>query len=1047
MTRSRIAMMFAVALGCLVLPATARAQSAFAGVVKDATGAVLPGVTVEASSPALIEKVRSVTTDANGLYRIENLRPGTYTITFNLPGFSAVKRDGVELPSNFTSTINADLKVGAMEETVTVSGQSPVVDVQSNSKAQVLSRDMLDAVPTSHTIQGVGQLVVGVTLTAPDVGGSQAMQQTYFTVHGLGAAQTSLMMDGMIINGLQGDGAIQTYTNDAGNQEMVYQTGGGTVDSPTGGVKINMIPREGGNRFSGSLFQGYESSKIQSDNLTSFLAANGVKTVDKIGTYNDTNFTMGGPIKKDSVWFFGSGRFFIVNKPIANTYVSDGTRAGIIACANALAGRGGALCPQGVDPQHQYSGLARITWQMSPRNKLSGYYDRIHKVRGAAMSPGDDQTTSSVVWNSPLYTTNMIKYTSTVSSKLLIEGGFSSNIERYNNLYQSGIEKDYGSAAWLATARHTVDGSPTSPASSNTAAGAQYGSYPDRYNMQASASYVTGTQAFKVGFQDSWGPYNQNLRANGDLYQNYVTNAAGIPAPATVLLLATPSHWQDRLNANLGFYGQDVLTFKRATITLGGRYEYISEQITGQDAQLGRFVNIPAFGDQQMPRWKMFSPRTAVVYDLMGDGKTAVRFGYNRFGVAATTTLASLYDPANGSVISATAAWNDKNGDDIAQGSKGCSFATDPTCEINTAQIPANFGTISLAQPDPNLTRPYVDQFNVGLTRELMRGVSVSGEWFHNDARNSFERNNVLRPGTYSNGAVTNPSYRAVTVFSPLDGKAITVYDPISTAVNAAVQNVDTNDSNIKQSYNAFEFNFQARLPHGARVFGGSATDRTIANTCSGAASNPNFLVTIAGVNYCDQTNSGIPWRTQFKLAGTFPLPWYGITAAASFQALPGYILGTSALTAGGAGVPNFTSYSGVASSWTVTNATNYVVCPGNSASQGCVVGAKVIPGTLNTASLAVPLDAPGTLLTPRVNQLDLSFSKRITVGSIKFDPKIDIFNALNSDNYFSVRGTTFTPTSNPALATAFNGSAGTYLQPGSILQGRIIRLGAVITW
>src|SRR5471030_2483462 len=132
MTRSRIVMMLAVVVGCLALPATARAQSAFAGVVKDATGAVLPGVTVEAASPALIEKVRSVTTDASGAYRIENLRPGTYTITFSLPGFSAVKREGIELPSNFTSNINGDLKVGAMEETVTVSGQSPVVDVSSN---------------------------------------------------------------------------------------------------------------------------------------------------------------------------------------------------------------------------------------------------------------------------------------------------------------------------------------------------------------------------------------------------------------------------------------------------------------------------------------------------------------------------------------------------------------------------------------------------------------------------------------------------------------------------------------------------------------------------------------------------------------------------------------------------------------------------------------------------------------------------------------------------------------------------------------------------
>src|SRR5437868_8786402 len=304
MTRSRIGFLFALALGCLLLPATARAQSAFAGVVKDATGAVLPGVTVEASSPALIEKVRSVTTDANGLYRIENLRPGTYTLTFNLPGFSAVKRDGVELPSNFTSTINADLKVGAMEETVTVSGSSPVVDVQSNSKAQVLSREVLDAVPTAHTIQGVGQLVVGVTLTAPDVAGSQAMQQTYFTVHGLGAAQTSVLMDGMIINGLQGDGAIQSYLNDAGNQEMVYQTGGGNVDSPTGGVKINLIPKEGGNRFHGSFFGGFEGNRLQSSNLSPFLASHGVKVVDKIGTYNDTNFTFGGPLKKDALWFF-----------------------------------------------------------------------------------------------------------------------------------------------------------------------------------------------------------------------------------------------------------------------------------------------------------------------------------------------------------------------------------------------------------------------------------------------------------------------------------------------------------------------------------------------------------------------------------------------------------------------------------------------------------------------------------------------------------------------------------------------------------------------
>src|SRR5262245_21962668 len=449
MTRSRIAMSFAVALAWLALPAAAHAQSAFAGVVKDTTGAVLPGVTVEASSPALIEKVRSVTTDANGAYKIENLRPGIYSITFNLTGFSTVKKEGIELASNFTATINADLKVGAVEETVTVSGESPVVDVQSNVKAQVLPREVLDAVPSAHTIQSVGQLVVGVTLTAPDVGGSQAMQQTYFTVHGLGAAQTSVLIDGMIVNGLQGDGAIQSYLNEGANQEMVYQTGGGNVDSPTGGVKINLVPKEGGNRFSGSLFEGYETKTFQASNGNDFLYSHGVTSLDQIGTYSDTDFTIGGPLKRDMLWFFGSGRLFTVNKPIASTIVSDGTPAGILKCYNNA-----GTCNQGVDSQHQYSALARLTWQVSPSNTLSAYMDRIHKVRGAAMAPGDDQTSSSVRWNSPNYTTATVKYTSTVSSRLLIEGGYSTNIERYNNLYADGVEKPYGSAEWLATARH-----------------------------------------------------------------------------------------------------------------------------------------------------------------------------------------------------------------------------------------------------------------------------------------------------------------------------------------------------------------------------------------------------------------------------------------------------------------------------------------------------------------------------------------------------------------------------------------------------------------
>jgi hypothetical protein len=209
-----------VALVCVIaLPGAALAQSAIGGTVKDTSGAVLPGVTVEVASDVLIEKTKTVSTDGQGQYTIVDLRPGVYTITFSLQGFNTFKREGLELPSNFTATVNADMKVGALEESVTVSGSSPVVDVQSNQKTQVLSRDVLDAVPTGKTIQGLGQLVVGVTLSSPDVGGSRAMQQAYFAVHGVGASGAIVTVDGLLTNGNMADGAVMAYHNEAMIQE------------------------------------------------------------------------------------------------------------------------------------------------------------------------------------------------------------------------------------------------------------------------------------------------------------------------------------------------------------------------------------------------------------------------------------------------------------------------------------------------------------------------------------------------------------------------------------------------------------------------------------------------------------------------------------------------------------------------------------------------------------------------------------------------------------------------------------------------------------
>src|SRR5580765_6245178 len=618
MTLRKLILATLVASACVVwLPAVASAQSAYTGVVKDASGAVLPGVTVEASSDVLIEKTRSVTTDGQGAYRIVDLRPGVYAITFTLPGFQTFKRDGVELPSNFVSTINAELKVGAIEESVTVSGQSPVVDVNSNAKSQVLPRDVLDAVPSARTIQSLGQLVVGVTLSSPDVGGSRAMQQTYFAVHGSGASGSMVTVDGLVTNGTMGDGAVMAYHNEAMIQEAVYQTAGGTAETITGGVNMNLVPKDGGNRFAGALKYAKSPKQWQGDNLTSRLEGLGVSATDKIDNFYEFNIEQGGPIAKDTLWFFGAFRRAHYDKPIANTFNVPSSAASIPAgFAQCLART--VQCDQGISDEKMDNPVVRVTWQMSPRNKFAAYMDRAMRLRGHAMGSLTDPATGSVVWHTPTFATGSAKWTSTVSSKLLFETGFSFNRERYDNVYQDGLDQPRNSAAWYAGARK----SDNSTGLLWNASSAQLGNYPDKYNVMAAFSYVTGTHNVKVGFQDAWGPYKRWNTANADLYQVY--NAG---APTSVTVLNTPLQTGEYLDANLGVYAQDSWRVNKVTINLGLRYDYVKQHVIGEPAQTGRFENSVAYGDIYMPNWTSWSPRLAIVYDVFGNGKTALRAG------------------------------------------------------------------------------------------------------------------------------------------------------------------------------------------------------------------------------------------------------------------------------------------------------------------------------------------------------------------------------------------------------------------------------------
>ncbi len=988
-------------LWSIALPTIALAQSAIAGTVKDTSGGVLPGVTVEAASPVLIEKVRTVITNEQGQFTIVDLRPGLYSVTFTLPGFNTFVRNALELPTDFTATINVELRVGVLEETVTVTGESPIVDVSSTARVQVLDREALDALPTGRSIYSMAQLVPGINLNAPDTGGSRAMQQTYMSTRGLTSANNIVQVDGMMINGLDGDGAVQQYVNNAFIQEMTYQTAGAGTDVSPGGVRVNIVPRDGGNEFRGSFFGAWSDGAWQSNNLTPELRARGLNNVDKIDKIWDFNFGMGGPILKNKLWFYGSARHWGVYTPVVGTYV-------VPAGQNVFACQSGAIaCDQGIDDQQIKSAVFRLTWQASPRNKITVYFDEIDKARGHGFSIGNvtDALTASQVWTSPLYNDAVLKWTSPISSRVLLEAGFSFNYEEYVIVNQAGINQERGTPAWYAGAsrfdslRNTLWGG---------IGGGQGGRYPDRYNLGASASYVTGSHNIKTGFQYSWGPYENTRDTNADLQQRY---ANGVPN--LVRVYNTPLRYKDNLNADVGIYAQDSWSLDRLTLNYGIRWEYLNAEVAEAASPAGRFVGERRFDSIPMPVWKDFAPRFGVVYDLFGNSRTALKFGLNRYNESRTTFFAARYNPLT--LLTQDLAWTDINLDDIAQGERGCVYLT-PGCEINFAQLPSTFGQPRLNTVDPDFKRVYNVETTAGVQHELMPRVSVSGNWY----RRSFHRlrvtDNLLR---------TMNDYQPYNLFHPMTGQPFTVFD-VTPAALSRVENFDTNSDGRSHIYNAYDLTINTRLPGGALLFGGFVTERNLRNICD-EPDDPNLLL------YCDDDQNDIPYLHTFKLSGTYPLPW-GISVSGTWQDLAGRPLGLTTTLGNKISGPGYgDTGSPVGTNWFIQRTTRYPAnCPAP-----CPASQLLFPaGTtqLTSASVTVPLVAPGTEFLPRVRQFDVSFAKWFEVmGRTRLQGQVDLFNVFNANADTAV------------LSTNFDTAA--YRRPASVLQGRMVRLGVQVKW
>jgi hypothetical protein len=401
-----------------------------------------------------------------------------------------------------------------------------------------------------------------------------------------------------------------------------------------------------------------------------------------------------------------------------------------------------------------------------------------------------------------------------------------------------------------------------------------------------------------------------------------------------------------------------------------------------------------------LPTWNTLSPRIGVAYDLFGDAKTAVKFSLNHYDIQRLTGFVTAYNPLAGSNAAATLAWTDLNRDDLAQGGLGCVYLT-PGCEINLAQLPANFGIRALNTLDPNVKRPYILETSISVQHELLPRIAVTGGWLHTTSKNVLYSYNTL---------TTYGDFTPVSVVSPLDGSVLTAYN-LNRAKLGQVANFDATDPGARQFYNTVEFNINARLPGGGFLFGGTSTERTVQVKCD-QPDNPNTLL------FCDQRQYNIPWRTQFKLNGTYPLPWWGVQVSGVLQSYAPALLAapTGAATFGTASIIGSTT-------WLISPTTRYAAnCLGP-----CTPGALVIPN-MTAASLNVPLTAGNTQVLDRLNQLDLSVAKSFNLRGKRLQGRFDIFNTFNKAPVLTVRSSNF--------ATA------AYLQPSSVLDGRTLRVG-----
>jgi hypothetical protein len=1016
------------ALACwlLLIPILASAQE-LAGTVRDASGGVLPGVTVEAASPALIERVRTTVTDGTGQYRITELRPGTYTVTFSLPGFATVQREGVSLSGQAIVNINAELRVGGLEETITVTGETPVVDVQSTRRQAVLSSEIVNTIPASRGYGNLLMAVPSVNVNLLNSGTDPTMQ--FFTSLGGRSNEGRVQIAGMNVGSAFNGGGVSSFAYDTSNAEEVQVTvSGGLGEADIGGPALNIIPREGGNRFSGTAFFSNAGEWSQGSNIDDRLRSFGINDPPALIRSWDASFSMGGPIVRDRLWFFGTARSF----------GNSTQNAGLYANLNAGNPDSWWYAPDLGLPSRTANdkkiGAGRLTGQLTPRNKLGFYYDYQHNCGGSTLTLDADgcrkrgsdwvalgnffgitSPESGTMWDDREIV-SQVTWSSPVTNRLLLEAGYSTFISRWGG-------QDPGGAltSFIPVTEQVVNANTQVPFANFTYRGldARFGNEQQPQVWRASASYVTGAHSLKFGTQGAY-HMHKNFNFTGTNQLRYQFNN-GMPNQFSMWM---PLAQSNRTTFH-AFYVQDQWTLDRLTVQGALRFERAwSWHPAGENGVLeaNRFSDMIVFPRLESVRgYNDLSPRVGVAYDVFGTGRTAVKMQIGHYLQSANNEGNFIINnPATTFQRNTNRSWVDRNGnftpDCDLMNPAGQNLATqagfNPALDTCGPWSNLNFGNqFNTTQVNPDVlagwgVRPYDWQLTASVQQEIAPRVSVQVAYNRRWFGNFFYTDNLaVGPGDYDTVTVTAPSHPGL----PNGGGYPVTFVTIKDSAFGQQQNYYTFASDYGKDtryWHGLDVNVNARTTWGLVLQAGTITGRGVRNNCEITAQLPEVLGT-GQVSSCDVAEK---WLTSLRGLATYRVPTLDVLISGIFRS-------QAANTPVNAVATNGASL-----------AANYLV---STAMVQQAIGRPLAGGVANQT---VNLIHPGQLYADRLNSIDLRFAKVVRFAGKRADIGVDLHNLTNGNT-----GTAYNQN--------FGSDGSAWLRPTAILNPRFVRFNVTFNF